>query len=297
VGFALVLTLALWWIMPGWLASATCRSGEEALANGGRQALPLFEQAVSLAPRQEIYHLKLAQAAHQCAVSAGAASERQRLQEQARAALERASQLAPANPAHPANLGRLLAWMTSRDPNLRDQAWASFDRALQYDPLNACVLADAAEAALNLNHRERARDWLRRGLDVDPEQATLWLGAGRLAAAYGRLDEAEWWLGQAVRSKNWHEDSEACARGWAMLARVQLLRGRAVEACATAEGVLAQRPDWPEPLATRAEALEQLGQTAEARRVWARLLEVQPGHPAALARVQGQGPPAASNER
>jgi O-antigen ligase/tetratricopeptide (TPR) repeat protein len=282
-------TLALCGVGPAWVASALCRSGEETLESSGRRALPLFEQAAWLAPHQEIYHVKLAQAAQECARREGSQRERRRFQEQARAALEQASRLAPTNPAHPANLGRLLAWMASEDPDLTDQALASFDLALGQDPLNTCTLADAANAALTLQQRERARAWLRQGLAVDPEQATLWVGGGRLAAAYGQLEAAEWWLNEAAWRKNWHGDQDACARGWAMLARVLLLRGRAREACATAEGVLAQRPDWPELLVTRAEALERLGQPREAGRAWAKLLQVQPGHPAALAGMRRVG--------
>jgi Flp pilus assembly protein TadD len=283
------LGLALWGVGPVWLASVTCRSGEEVLESSGRRALPLFEEAARLAPHQEIYHVKLAQAAQECALRESSHRERRRFQEQARAALEQATRLEPTNPAHQANLGRLLAWVASEDPHLEDQALAAFEQALAHDPRNTCILADAAGVALDLQQQERARDWLRQGLDLDPGQATLWVGEGRLAAADGQLEAAEWWLNEAAWRKNWHDDQEACARGWAMLARILLLRGRDREACATAEGVLAQRPDWPEPLATRAEALERLGQPWEAGRAWARLLEVQPGHPAALAGLRRVG--------
>ena len=49
----------------------------------------------------------------------------------------------------------------------------AFDTALERDPLNTVFLADAGRAASALGLREAARDYLRRGLRIDPRLSVL----------------------------------------------------------------------------------------------------------------------------
>jgi serine/threonine protein kinase/Tfp pilus assembly protein PilF len=106
---------------------------------------------------------------------------------------------------------------------------ASYQRALALEPGNAEVLQAAAGLAAILNHFDQALVWSRRGVELDPLQASSYHALAFYAWWAGRLDESE----AAVR-KGLEVDPQF---PWlhAVLSRVYLARSRPQEALAEAE--------------------------------------------------------------
>jgi O-antigen ligase len=126
-------------------AACACHRGDCLQAEAPRQALPHYERAVALAPEQDVYWFKLAAGAQVAAQAAPTGPEREGLLRRALRALERAAALVPANPAHHANLGRLLSQLAGAGLAPAGRVLPAFEAALALDPNNPCVLADAAQ--------------------------------------------------------------------------------------------------------------------------------------------------------
>jgi tetratricopeptide (TPR) repeat protein len=267
---------AAWeWVLPPVLADRACLEGDQLLAEAPARALACYERAVGLAPGRDVYWFKLGAAAQ---ASAGSADDRERRGRlvRARQALEQACALVPASPDHHANLARLRALLASEGLAEPDGAFNEFDAALAGDPFNTLFLADAGQSAAALGLKERARRYLRRGLELDPTLPALEVGVATLALQEGRLTEAEGHLAKAVGSARW-QDEEARWQGVALLGLARLRLRRFEEARRLADMVLEQRPAWVHVRLTRAEALEGLGRKAEAADEYRRVVALAPG--------------------
>jgi tetratricopeptide (TPR) repeat protein len=271
-------------------AACACRRGECLQAEAPHRALAHYERAVALAPEQDVYWVKLAAAAQVAAQAAPTPPEREALLRRALRALEHATALVPANPAHHANLGRLLSQMAAVGLAPPGRVLAAFEDALALDPNNPCVLADAAQAALSMRRWDEADAYLGRGLALDPGCALFWAGRGRRAVAGRRPDEAARYLVEALRA-DWRGDEEAYWEAAELLSVVRLGQGQYEGARSLADAVVGRHPDWPRPRFTLARALEALGRPDAARAEYRCLVEHDPGHGAArlaLRRLEGR---------
>jgi tetratricopeptide (TPR) repeat protein len=240
----------------------------------------LYEQAAALAPGQDIYAVKLAAGAQTAAQASEHSAKRRRYFLRALRAIEAACALVPACPDHHANRGRLLFLVAREELAPPHEMLEAFDTALAGDPRNTCFLADAGQCAAALGLHQRARDYLWRGLEEDPDLAVLHAGLGRLALLRGRYKEAEQHLQTALLS-DWHGDGEAQQQSLSLLGVAWFYLGRVEAAYQLATDLLALRPTWQATRLTRARALERLGRRAEARKEYQRLLAVQPDYEAA----------------
>ena len=145
--------------------------------------------------------------------------------EEARTAAQRALELDPSLAQAHVALGQI--------QQNYDWDWAgadaSYQRALALEPGSAEVLQAAAGLAAILNHFDQALVWSRRGVELDPLQASSYQALAFYAWWAGRLDESE----AAVRKGL--EVGPQFPWLHALLGRVYLTRSRPQEALAEAE--------------------------------------------------------------
>src|SRR5262249_17018270 len=132
-------------------------------------------------------------------------------------------------------------------------------------------------AACACGRPELARDYLRRGLDFNGDEADVLAMLGTVALTEGHIEEAEAHLASTA-SVDWHgyEDGQLLARAaWAYC----LLRlGRAEVAELVLQPVIQRRPEWAAPRLTLAHALARLGRP-EAADEYRRVIALAPDHP------------------
>lgn len=191
------------------------------------------------------------------------------------------------------------------------ESLAYFDTAIANEPEGTRVFVDAGLAANRLQRYDLARDYWEQGLAVYPEYEDFYLFIGQAWRDEGRLDEAygAYELAGDDRVESWRERAE-----------VRFEQGRLEESFDLYEGALATRPgaslysrasrpavalqryDQAEQWLREAVALEsenvlyrlQLGEVCElvlntacARRQYEAVLDLEPTHRKAQARLDG----------
>ncbi len=139
-------------------------------------AIPLYEQAINLAPEQDQYYLFLGRAYLEAANRSTDRVEQETILNVAQGELQRALALNPLNPDHSANLGRLLQrWArTTTDPNEADvrlnAANGHYETALMLSPNSAALWNEWARFDLNLRQDyEGALSKLEKSLSLDDQ--------------------------------------------------------------------------------------------------------------------------------
>jgi O-antigen ligase/tetratricopeptide (TPR) repeat protein len=279
---------AFFLVIRPWLAGCACQRGEELLASEPRKALACQETSVRLDPERDVLHVKLAASALVVAKQCSDPAEQRRMLFRARTALARACDLVPANAQNHANAGRGLEVLARAGLVPADEVLAAFDRAVALDPCNTVYLADAGRAAATLGQAERAKEYLERGLTIDPDLGMLHTELAALALAKQRYPEAEKHLRQAV-STRWRGSLEGWDRTRALLCLMFLETRRPEEALPLADDLLRAHDDSVPVRWFRAIALEKLGRRLDAMQEYGRIVRLQPNHaPAqvALARLR-----------
>jgi len=294
---AVTVLLAVKCVVEPYQAALACRAGDVALASG-ESAVDDYQQAVALAPHQEVGWMKLAGAAQLAARNAATPEERRGLFGLARRATDEVLRLEPSNACGHANRGALLTEMAAQGLADPDEALAEFDRATAADPNNAWILATAGQSALMLGRSANARDYFTRGLVIDPDCARLRAGLGALALAAKHFGEARGLLEEAYAA-DWHGDQEAWINGLQGLALAHLATGDLGHCEELTRSMVSQWPDRTEPHLIHARALEMLGLPDKALAEYRRALVLAPqnvparngvGRLEAVVRGAGGGP-------
>jgi Flp pilus assembly protein TadD len=161
-----------------------------------------------------------------------------------------------------------------------DELTCAFRDALNCDAMNPELLAEASQSAWARGDRDSARDYLRRGMELDPEQANLRALCGLIAMSEGHFEEAEQEFEAAIR-RNWHGNFNGYYQALAVWAACLVKLDRPSHAEQLARMVVVSRPDWPAPRYTRAYALAMLGRRSEAETEYRELIALCAGHPLA----------------
>jgi tetratricopeptide (TPR) repeat protein len=241
------------------MANLACRRGDAELAADSPRAIAEYRQATNLDPDCALYWTRLADAAQREARRTGSLDDTK----QARAALERAAALVPADAYLHVNLGRLLAEMSLTDRSLAGTCSESLRRALDLDPNNSCLLSESARSALAVGDYDSARQWAERGAELYPTRAVFHAQLGAAALAQGNLPEAAGELEQSLKA-DWRCDAEGLSRALATLAATLLRQHDFVRAQEFAGKASVWFPQWPTPHMLRGQALQALGRRDEA---------------------------------
>lgn len=287
---ALVMPGIVGLLLAGWIgcplaASVLARSGNDLLASRPAEALERHRWAVRLAPGNELFHLEQSRAYHFVATRQHDATARRRLLEQARDAIESACRLVPLRASNQGNRARMLTELARIGLGTADEVLAAYDLALRLDPCDSLCLADAARAAISLGRHERAREYLAHVRRIDPTLGDGHAELGTLAMLSGQMAEAEQHLHRALES-HWHGNEERADRARGLYAAVCVERGKYGLAKGWSENVLARRSDWLSVRWIHALALEGLGLRRKAIAEFRNILERQPDHVQARARLE-----------
>jgi O-antigen ligase/tetratricopeptide (TPR) repeat protein len=267
---------SIWFLVARpYLAGCACHRGEEVQAAAPVQALQRYERAVSLDPRRDVLWIKLGECALAAAERCAGSEERRRYLERAREASEEACRLVPLRGQNQANRGRILSALARDGLVGREDILTAFDEALRYDPDNTVFLADAASSAVALGRPDRACDYLKRGLDIDPTLAVLHSGMAALALNERRYADAEASLSKSFVSE-WHGNAAALDRARSLLCVTYLDTGRGKQALDLANELLVRHEDSLIFRCLRAHILERLGRRLEALDEYRRVVIVRP---------------------
>jgi tetratricopeptide (TPR) repeat protein len=255
-------------LQPLW-ANVTCRRGDVALPADSAKALQEYRRATELDPNCALYWVRLADAAQREARRTGAGEQSQ----EARGALERATELVPADTYNHINLGRLVGELAISDRSLKEPALASIRRGMALDPNNSCLLLEAVRVALTLGDYELAGQYAERGVDLYPTWGHFHAHLGAVAFGQGRLEDAAAELERAVAGE-WHGDAEGLSRALATLAATELRLHDYVKAQEYAGRASVWLPQWAAPHLIRGQALQALGWGDEAAREFRTISEL-----------------------
>jgi Flp pilus assembly protein TadD len=157
---------------------------------------------------------------------------------------------------------------------------AAFAAAMEKDPKNPGLLGDAGHAAWARGDHARARKYLHRGMNLDPNQANLRALSGLVAMAEGHFEEAEQHF-DAASKRDWHGNLDGHLQAMTVWAACLVKLNRPEQAALIARNVLEYRPDWPGPRYTLGYALAMLGRRDEATVQYRELIARCPSHPLA----------------
>jgi O-antigen ligase len=205
VGLA-ALAVAIQCLLPKLRADLACSAGESQLSTAPTAALGELRRATTLNPDRALYWSKLA-GGEKAVADSQLGEEHRRVLWRAAQAFQRAVDLVPVCAEYHANLGRILGELALEGCVPAGQAFSELDAALEADPANAFLLADAGRLALLLGEDARSRQYTLRGLELFPDFATFKAHLGYLALRQNQLPEASRWLTDAVTS-SWHDDEQ-----------------------------------------------------------------------------------------
>jgi tetratricopeptide (TPR) repeat protein len=139
-------------------------------------ALPLLDQACELAPHEPMFFLYRGQASMQAASRAVEPSAREALLADAERSLSRARTLAPLDPDHSANLGRLAVRSAAMvDSGAREQllrrAEEEYRAALLLRPDSVLLINELAPVLIRVGKLDEAESLLDRAWDLDDRYA------------------------------------------------------------------------------------------------------------------------------
>jgi tetratricopeptide (TPR) repeat protein len=148
-------------------------------------AIPIYQQAIALAPEQDQYYLYLGRAYLESSTQTADRIQRETILSVALKELEKAQTLNPLNPDHSANLGRLsYQWSrTTTDPNeakIRiDNAATFFANALALSPNTPTLWNEAARFDLAARKDSAgALKKIERSISLDPQLTETYITLG-----------------------------------------------------------------------------------------------------------------------
>jgi cyclophilin family peptidyl-prolyl cis-trans isomerase/tetratricopeptide (TPR) repeat protein len=157
-------------------------------------AIPLYEEATSLAPNEDFYYLFLGRSFMEKG-NAGGGQDRELWLQESEGALQRALEIAPLNTDHSRNLAKLyLTWGSLSQGEQRDTLFGkALDHsadAIKLSPNTADILNERAQIYLSMNDFEKAEETYRTSLELDDEYAKTYLALGRLYTAQEDWDRS-----------------------------------------------------------------------------------------------------------
>jgi O-antigen ligase/tetratricopeptide (TPR) repeat protein len=276
-------------VYPG-RASVLCRTGSDLLPEQPGPAMSWLRQAVALDGSQDHYWCQLGIAAQMAAARASSRDDAADLLESARASLAEAVGLVPSSSQNQHNLGLALARLAKLGRVPPAIAFERFDEALTLDPYNVIFCGDAANAALQLGERERARAYAARAVAVEPQFSRCLAQLGFLAVQERQYAEGVRLLQVATQSP-WQDDPAGEATvAWVNLAVADYRLGRFADAATAARRALQNAPHLPEVHYLLGNSLERLGERDEAIHEFREVLRQHPTHAGArqaLERLHG----------
>ncbi|HVW75650.1 MAG TPA: tetratricopeptide repeat protein [Rhizomicrobium sp.] len=169
------------------------------------------------------------------------------------------------------NLGNVLAAQ-----NRRDEALASFDRALQARPDLFEALYNRANTLLDLHRPAEALENYDRVIALRPDFPSGWNNRGTALRRLRRLEESLASYDHVVRLAPAHVNAHTNR------AIVLFDLGKLDQALPAADAALALQANFSEALYIKANILRDLGRLKEARECFRRILEIAPQHGFAL---------------
>ncbi len=208
-------------------------------------AIATYRKALALEPNEDYYYLFLGKAYLEKIRTVNDPSERERLFEETRQALEHAQHLNPLNPDHAANLARLYQqWaQMEQDPTQRKKL---FETALKYHQQATGLAPHAAhlynEWALTLDQMGRydqAVEKLQKSLSLDAKFVDTYVFLGEVYRHNQQLDEAITAYQKALELK---PDRAEANRG---LALVYAYQGKTEQAIEQEQAIIQHSPNDP----------------------------------------------------
>jgi O-antigen ligase/tetratricopeptide (TPR) repeat protein len=265
------------------IADRASQTGDGLLSLDPDGAVAWLEHAVSLAPESDLYWTRLGNARQVQASTPG--SDRRACLERGVAAYDRAAALVPVNGYHHSNRGRLLSELAHDGWARPEDAFAALDTALRLDNGNAYFHLFAAHIARNLGDLPRAKEHIRRGLELYPRFGPLRTQEAFVAMLEGRPRDAEAMYPEAPYL-DWHGDDRAYLNLLGVMAWGRLQQKCYLDAWFVTNHVLYYLPDWPLARLVLAEALEGAGKIEDAQNEYRRFLTLCPRHPGATAALR-----------
>jgi O-antigen ligase/Flp pilus assembly protein TadD len=262
------------------LADMECRSAECLAVRDPIRALAGFESAVARFPERDLLWFKLSQGARAAARVTDDPARRYQWNERAREAQQMAVDLVPEHPGHRAHFARLLLDLKQEGQSSDTDMMLAFRAALERDPRNPSLHAEAGMAAWAAGQAPDAKRFLVRGMELDPNQANLRALAGMVAMGEGHFEEAEQQLHEASK-RDWHNNENGHLQALTVWAGCLVRLNRPAQAESLARTVLLKRPDWPGPRYTLGYSLAMMGRRPEAEIEYRELITRTPDHPLA----------------
>jgi cyclophilin family peptidyl-prolyl cis-trans isomerase/tetratricopeptide (TPR) repeat protein len=158
-------------------------------------AIPLYEEATSLAPNEDFYYLFLGRSYMEKG-NAGGGQDRELMLKESESALQRALEIAPLNTDHSRNLAKLyLTWGSLSQGEQRDELFSkALDHsgdAIKLSPNTADILNERAQIYLSMDDFRKAEETYQTSLELDDEYAKTYLALGRLYTAQENWDRSE----------------------------------------------------------------------------------------------------------
>lgn len=259
-----VMWLSILFVWRPWRADVQCARAGEVVRTDPAEAVAQMEQAVALAPENDLYWNKLGNALRLLAVETAAASDRQAVLHRGQTAFKRAIALEPRSSFHQAEYARLLVALSHE--GLVDPATvlATFDEAVRLDPHRGSGYVDAAAAAMALELVDRARSYSEQGLALYPDCGALRAMLGYLAIFEQRWEAGYHYLHDALHTSQWNDDASAIVGASSQLVLVCLRTRRYTEAIREADRTLELAPRDAVTRYYAARAAELLGRRTEA---------------------------------
>jgi O-antigen ligase/tetratricopeptide (TPR) repeat protein len=257
------------------LAVCACHEGEDLAQTHPDEALLCHERAVSLDPNRDMLWVKLGARAKSAAERCLNVEKRHQLLLRAHEATEQACRLVPVNGENHANRALVLLAMAKERLVSPQEVLSAYNMALALDSENTLYLAEAGSAAIATGLLDRARDYVERGLRIEPDLGVLNADLAALDLAAGHYHEAELHV-RAALDGQWH-DTNHFLRARALLCVILLDTGREDEALKVADNLLRWESSLP-IRCLRARALEKLGRSREAEAEYRRIVELRPDH-------------------
>jgi O-antigen ligase len=242
-------------------ATCACQRGDAIRESDPEAALLCHERSVQLDPKRDLLWLKLGSCALVAAECCPDTAKRRRLLLRAREADECACRLVPVKSENHANLALILFALARERLVSAQDVVAAYDEALALDPENTFYLAEAGRAAVSLGLSSRGRDYIERGLRIDPDLGPLNANLAALELAGRHYYEAERLIEKALTGR-WY-DSRTYHGAQALRCLIYLDTGRTEQALRLADDLLSWKDSLPFRR-LRARALEKLGRRVSA---------------------------------
>ncbi len=155
----------------------------------------------------------------------------------------------------------------------RDRARRMWERSAEAEPEFPSPLNNLAGVAIAERRYDDARILLGRAVALDPDYGDAKINVALVDRAEGDLEGARRNLSAAT------SDPRAAYRAFVQLGFLELANGDHASAVAAFEGAIATDPRGLDGLNGLGESYRRQGRVADARRVWARSLEIAPGQP------------------